>query len=296
MTVTLTNQFLTCVIDDLGAQLCSVQDAGGVEYIWQADPAIWGRHAPLLFPVIGRLQDGQYTHKGQTYAIPSHGFARDSRFDVVEHSQTQVVFRLTHSTETLAVYPFPFTLTVTYRLEENRLTKTCRVENPGEEEMLFELGAHDGFRAPLAPGETMDDYAVLFPGLEAITPYGMDENCMTTPKGASIPLPGGRLPLKPSTFGLDTVILDQLPQRTAVLVDKSGRPRVTLEFPDFPYLGIWTQGKPFDTNYVCIEPWSTLPDAVFVGRALADKQGIQRLAPGQSQELSYTTTFQEVAR
>ena len=87
------------------------------------------------------------------------------------------------------------------------------------------------------------------------------------------------------------MILDQLPQRRAILADKAGRARVTMAFPDFPSLGIWTQGKPFDTNYVCIEPWSTLPDAVFVGRGLEDKQGVCRLARGQSRELSYTTTF-----
>ena len=291
MMVTLKNSRLTVEIDDLGAQLCSVKSPEGTEYIWQADPAIWGRHAPLLFPVIGRLQDGQYTHKGQTYSISNHGFARDSRFEILEQDDTHAVFRLTQSPETLAVYPFPFVLTVTFVLEENRLRKTCRVDNPGDGEMLFELGAHDGFRAPLEPGEAMDDYAILLPGLEAITPYGMDQEGITTPKGGTIPLAGGRLPLKPSTFGLDTVILDQLPQRRAVLADKAGRPRVTLDFADFPYLGIWTPDKPFDTNYVCIEPWSTLPDAVFVGRGLENKQGIRRLAPGQADTLSYTTTF-----
>ena len=291
MMVTLKNPRLTVEIDDLGAQLCSVKNAGGTEYIWQADPAIWARHAPLLFPVIGRLQNGQYTHQGQTYSISSHGFARDSRFEVLEQGEARAVFRLTQSPEALAVYPFPFVLTVTYVLEDNRLTKTCRVENPGQEEMLFELGAHDGFRAPLEPGESMDDYAILLPGLEAITPYGMDQEGITTPKSGTISLEGGRLPLKPSTFGLDTVILDQLPQRRAVLADKAGHPRVTLDFADFPYLGIWTPDKPFDTNYVCIEPWSTLPDAVFVGRGLEDKQGIRRLAPGQADTLSYTTTF-----
>ena len=41
-----------------------------------------------------------------------------------------------------------------------------------------------------------------------------------------------------------------------------------VECPDFPYLGLWTADKPFDTGYFCIEPWSALPDAVFVGRGL----------------------------
>ena len=242
MTVTLKNHLLTVEIEDLGAQLCSVKNTAGTEYIWQADPAIWGRHAPLLFPVIGRLRDGQYIHKDKTYTIPSHGFARDSLFEVAERSDTHAVFRLSHSEATLAVYPFPFTLTVTYRLEEDRLVKTCRVENTGAEEMLYELGGHDGFCAPLEEGESMTDYALLFPGLDAITPYGMNEANMLTPKTATYPLEGGRLPLNPSLYGLDTVILDEMPQNRAILADGSGRPRVTMDFEDLPSLGIWTAG------------------------------------------------------
>ena len=80
---TIQNRHLAVQVDDLGAQLCSVRSPDGTEYIWQADPAIWGRHAPLLFPVIGRLQDGQYTLDGQVFSIPIHGFARDSLFQVV---------------------------------------------------------------------------------------------------------------------------------------------------------------------------------------------------------------------
>ena len=291
MTVTLRSHRLTVTIEDVGAQLCSVKTPAGAEYIWQADPAVWGRHAPLLFPVIARMREGQYTHGGQTYDIPSHGFARDSLFEVLESSDTRAVFRLGHSADTLKMWPFPFVLTVTYELEDNRLVKTCRVDNPGETDLLFELGGHDGFIAPLEPGETMADYAVVVPGLETITPYGMDETNTLAPKGPTYPLDGGRIPLKPSAFGLDTVMLDDLPCRRAALVDKGGRPRVTLDFPHFPYLGIWTQAGEQDTNYVCIEPWSALPDATFVGRELADKAGIRTLPPGESDTLTYTTTF-----
>ena len=291
MTVTLKNDQLTVLIEDKGAQMCSVKRADGVEYVWQADPAVWGRHAPLLFPVLGRLKDGKYTLNGKEYTIPMHGFARDSLFEVAQQSETAVSFRLTDSEATLAVWPFPFVLTVTYTLEDNRLTKTCTVENPGSETMYFELGGHDGYVAPLAEGETMADYAVCVPGLEAIAPYGMAPDGMLEPKLAPIPLEGGRINLKPSTYGLDTVILEDLPQRRAVLTDKAGNARLTLDFPDFPYLGLWTPDKPFDTNYVCIEPWTTLPDGNFMGRGLADKPGIRTLAPGGTTRLTQITTF-----
>lgn len=292
MTLTLKNERLTVEIDALGAQLCSVKNAAGTEYIWKADPAVWNRHAPLLFPVIGRLQGGWYSVHGGTYHIGSHGFARDSLFTVAEASDTKAVFTLTDSGETKKLYPFSFRLTVTYELAGSGLKKTCTVENRDEKVMYYELGGHDGFTAPLDPGQTMADCAILLPGYDdGFTPYGMDETCTTTPKGDKLTFPGGRTPLKPMSLGLDTFIMDSPPSRTAVLVDKDNKPMVTLHFPDFPYLGIWTMHKEFDTNYVCIEPWSTLPDATFVGRDLSEKAGIRALRPGEKEDLTYTTTF-----
>ena len=123
-------------------------------------------------------------------------------------------------------------------------------------------------------------------------PYGMDSRCMLTIGEARFPLEGGRIPLCPRAFGLDTIVLDLEGERRAALVDRSGRERVVVECPDFPYLGLWTADKPFDTGYFCIEPWSALPDAVFVGRGLGDKAGIRRLEPGGVHVLTYTTTFQ----
>lgn len=296
MIVTIRSEFLTVDIEDAGAQLASVRDRNGTEYLWQGDSAVWPRRAPLLFPVIARLKDGQYTLDGRTYTIPIHGFSHSAPFIVTEQSEARVSFQYSDTEETRKVYPFSFVLTVTYTLEGSRLIKAHRVENRSQIPMLYELGGHDGYRAPLEPGETMAGYAIRLPGLEAITPYGMDERNMITPKTATHPLPGGRMPLKPSVYGLDTIILDELPARKAVLVDSRDNPRVTVEFDDFPYLGVWTAAKNFDTNYVCIEPWSTLPDAVFVGRSLADKRGIRTLRPGQSEILTYTTTFTEAAK
>lgn len=291
MSVTLHNGVLTAVIDELGAQLCSVKTADGTERIWQADPKVWGRHAPLLFPVIGRLKDSRYTLGGKTYEIGSHGFARDSVFTVGSRSDSSVSFVLRESPETLAMWPFPFVLTVTFTLLGSRLIKTCMVENPGGETMYYEIGSHDGFRAALEPGEVMADYAVTIPGVDTLHPYGMDETAMMTPKDREIHLTDGRIDLKPMTYGLDTIVLDEFSTKSVRLVDKSGRARVTLDFDGFPYLGLWTMDMEQDTNYVCLEPWSTLPDAAFVGRGLEDKAGICTLAPGAARTHSYTVTF-----
>ncbi len=292
MIVTLHNEFLTVEIEDVGAQLASITAKDGTQYLWQGDPEIWPRRAPLLFPILGRLKDGQYTLGDETYTIPTHGFCRDALFAVEQHSDTSVSFHLSDSEDTRKVYPFAFALTVTYTLEENRLIKAHKVENHTQQTMYYELGGHDGFCAPMSAGEKMGDYAIRIPGLEAIQPYAMNEDLMLIPKNVIVPLHDGRINLKPIVYGQDTIILDQFPQSKAVLVDGQDRPRVTLEFADFPYLGIWTMNKDFDTNYVCIEPWTTLPDGTFVGRGLKDKAGIRVLEPGQSETLTYTTIFE----
>ena len=291
MIYTIQNEFLTVRVEDLGAQLASIQTPDGDEYLWQGNPDIWARRAPILFPFIARLRENTYYLDGTPYTISTHGFARDMAFPLVDQGENRLSFQLTDTPETRKVYPFAFSLTVTYTLENNRLIKSHRVENRSDRDMLYELGAHDGFRVPSEAGVPMSSWSIRLPGAETVQLYGMDESYTITPKGEVLPLEDGKLPLTPSSFGLDTMILDRPPLAAAQLVDSLGSPRVTVEFPDFSYLGIWTANKPFDTGYVCIEPWSSLPDASFVGRELSDKAGVRRLAPGQSEVLSYTTTI-----
>ena len=291
MIVTIRSEALTVQIEDAGAQLASIRDKRGVEYLWQGDPDIWNRRAPLLFPFIARLKDEQYLLRGKPYHIGTHGFCRSAPFEVTAQSESSATFRYADTAETWEMYPFAFALSVTYTLEGDTLVKTHRVENRGDEPMLYELGGHDGYRAPIEAHERMGDYAIRFPGVDAVTPYGMDAQNMITPKTVTHPLPNGRMPLKPSAYQLDTIILDDLPERRAVLVDASDRPRVSVSFDDFPYLGVWTATKDFDTNYVCIEPWTSLPDATFVGRELSDKAGVRTLAPHAAEELTYRVTI-----
>lgn len=291
MTITLRSDLLTVQAETLGAQLTSIQTNQGVELLWQADPAIWGRHAPLLFPIIGRLRDGKYTVGGQEFAISQHGFGRDSEFQVVEQTEQSVTFQLEESPETLAKYPFAFRLQIRYTLEGGKLTKTHTVTNRSQETMYYELGGHDGFCTTLLPGEAMEDYYLEFPGLTELVPFGMDENNFFTHSDKVYPLQeGGRLPLPPQVFGLDTVMLEGLPVHQVTLANGKNPIRLTMDFDQFDYLGIWTKPSDQPTNYICIEPWTTMPECAFTDSALEHKPGIRVLAPGQTEELSYQVT------
>lgn len=287
----LQNGILSAAINPKGAELYSLE-LDGVERIWQGDPAIWGRHAPLLFPFIGRLKDQQYELDGKMIQAPMHGFCRDRMFETVEADDLHVRYRTQDDEETRAVYPFSFTLDVEFILEENTLIKRHTVTNRSDREMPFELGGHDAYRTTLIPGETMADYAIAFEGVDHLEPFAMDETgTLDLPKG-HIPLEGPLLTKLPQDVGLDTIVLEGLPVRKATLVSRKSPRKVTVEFEDFPYLGIWTAQKGVVTNYICIEPWSTLPDGHFMGRKLTDKPGIVVLAPGEQKTLTFRSSFE----
>lgn len=293
MNITLKNDQLTVVLSTLGAELQSIRTAAGTELLWQADPAIWGRHAPLLFPIIGRLRDQQYTLQGKPIAISQHGFARDTEFTVERQTEQSVTLSMADSEATRKVYPFAFRLSVTYQLKGASLTKSHTVTNCTHVPMPYELGGHDGFRTTLRAGETMSDYAIEFPGQDALHPFGMDKSCFLTAEKLDYALTDGMLPLPPRVFGLDTVVLEELPRKQVTLLCKKSGYRLTMDFSDFDYLAIWTKPVDFDTNYVCIEPWTTLPECTFVGSELTDKAGIRVLGSGESETLAYTVTVEE---
>lgn len=287
----LKNEHLVAQISPVGAELHSLRTSDDLERIWQADPAIWGRHAPLLFPVIGRLKDQQYELDGEQIHMGIHGFCRDRVFDVVEKSDTHLHFRTQDDPDTRVVYPFSFTLDVEFFLEGQTLTKRHTVTNHSDRDMPFELGGHDAYCTTLLPGEEMSDYAIAFEGIDHLEPFGMDESGMLSLPKSVLPLEDGMLTKLPEQVGLDTIVVEDLPVRQATLLSRKSGKKLCIRFDDFPYLGIWTAQKGVTTNYICIEPWSTLPDGHFVGRKLTDKRGIRVLHSGESQTLSFSTTF-----
>ena len=78
--VTITNGILTAQISETGAQLSRLATAS-TEYLWDGNPDIWPKHAPVLFPFVGRLPNQEYQFQGKTYGpMPIHGFVPTSRF------------------------------------------------------------------------------------------------------------------------------------------------------------------------------------------------------------------------
>ncbi|MFC6295946.1 aldose 1-epimerase family protein [Lactiplantibacillus daoliensis] len=291
MTVELKNELLTVKINEAGAELSSVKSADGIEYMWQADPKFWGRHAPVLFPIVGRLKDDQYTVAGQAYHLGQHGFARDHVFRLVSQTATTATLELADSSETRAIYPFAFRLRLIYTLVGQELTVGYEVHNPANHDLLFSIGGHPAFNVPLVTSTgTLDDYRLtVTPGhkyqhIPLQAPYNDAANA--TDLDLSNPLS-----LTRDFFKDDAVILGLANQTTTLTLssdlDQHG---VAMTIEDAPYVGMWSP-YPADAPFVCLEPWWGIADNVDHDGQLSHKMGINHLAANQTFNQHYAIKF-----
>jgi galactose mutarotase-like enzyme len=288
----ISNEYLTASVDTRGAELRSVRRTGdGLEYLWQGNPEFWAERAPVLFPLIGRLKKGSYSLGGEAYAMGLHGFAKDCEFSGMGEGGDALSFTLRDTAATRLSWPFSFRLEIRYSLSKRRLEKTHILRNEGREELLYEIGGHEGYNLALLPGERMSDYYLQFEGMDSIRTFELDADLMITRRTRTIGLREGRLELAMRLFDGDALVLDEVGGRTVTIANSRNAEKVRVSFPDFPYLGIWTCPGERETNYVCIEPWSSLPDCDYLDDRLENKRGIRRLAPGASEALGYSMEF-----
>lgn len=289
MTVQIENEFLIATIAEDGAELISLKSKkNNIEYIWQGDPAFWGRHAPVLFPVVGRLKDDQYTYQNQTYPMSQHGFARDSLFNVIEHGTELVSLSLKSNKETKKVYPFDFELILSYLLEENNLVVRYQVENTGASDMYFSIGGHPAFNVPLESGLTFDDYYLSFSPKKSRTqiplagPFADFEHKTLGQTNTS-------LDIRRELFNEDAIIFETKGANAFTIETDEGAHSISLSYTDMPYVGIWSP-YPQEAPFVCIEPWCGIADEVNATGNLVDKKGINTLAASDIFKTQYTLT------
>ena len=293
MIYTLENEQCRVGINRLAAELSSFVrtdlTAGDLEYIWPADPAYWGRHAPVLFPIVGRLPDDSYQHQGRPYELSQHGFARDREFRLLHQSEFELTLELRDDAASRTQYPFEFALRISYRLAGTTLTVGWEVENPtaAPGELLFSIGAHPAFRCPLLPGETFEDYEFEFDHPVTLDRHLLESGLFS---GRTAPLlrQESVLPLRYDLFADDALVFKHFDFTHLTLRSRRSGRSVRVRFDGFPYLGLWTKGP--GAGFVCIEPWQGLASATTGSRELADKEGILSLEPGQQFLTSYSIT------
>lgn len=291
MDYTIKNNMIEVVISDHGAEVQSVKGAHtGEEYMWQADPEIWGRHAPVLFPIVGRLKNDEYKYQGKTYHMGQHGFARDCDFEVENHTQESITFLLKDNEKTREMYPFKFEFRVNYNLMNNLLEENFSVVNKSDETMIFGVGGHPGFNLPVNNGEEKEDYYFdMHPSIARVK---------IPLKGAYLDWNNRSLASTDSFIGLsdelfkDDALIYELhghDNKVSLRTDKS-KFHINVWTRNATYVGIWSQ-YPNTANYVCIEPWWGIADREDADGELEHKYGMNHLEPGKEYQAGFSITY-----
>lgn len=279
------NDCIKLAVNSMGAELMSIKSVkDGLEYIWQGDPTYWARRSPTLFPIVGMLNGDKYMYDGKEYEMEIHGFAKTSEFELVQKSMDSLVFRLVESKQTLKKYPFKFELYTSYKLKDNAVLIGHRVVNKEKGYIWFSIGEHPGFNCPLFENETMEDYSLMLEKEEKINRKFL-ENGLLTDKEELFLGNEKEVKLSKSLFESRAVILQGLQSKSAAIVSRNHKRKVTITLEGYPYLGIWSPetGAPF----VCIEPWYGVASGVNSSRNLTEKEGILSLNKGKEFNCGY---------
>ncbi|KAF2331352.1 aldose 1-epimerase family protein [Flavobacterium daemonense] len=273
MTTTISNSILTASIKHAGAELFSLKNNQNKEYIWEGNPDFWGKHSPILFPIVGTLKNNTYTVNGKEYQLPRHGFARDMEFQLIEKTQNSAVFSLESNEETLKKYPFEFELQIIYTIEGHSLSIEYVVINKSESKMSFSIGAHPAIALP----ENFENYALKFEKEESLK-YNLLENDLISNKTEVLKTTNSVVPLNHKLFENDALVFKTLESNSLTILENS-KPYIEVDFEDFPSLGIWTKDK---APFICIEPWFGYSDTATNSGNLFEKEGVLVLEVDQT--------------
>ncbi|MFV5693582.1 aldose 1-epimerase family protein [Flavobacterium sp. LT1R49] len=273
MTTTLKNSNLTAEIKHFGAELCSLKNNKNKEYIWEGNPDFWGKHSPILFPIVGTLKNNSYQYNDTEYHLSRHGFARDMEFELIDKKENTATFSIQSSEETLKVYPFAFELQLIYTLDENSLRIEYKVINKGESQMPFSIGAHPAFALP----GNFENYYLVFEKEEPLE-YYLLENDLISDKTKKLDVQNNLIPLTYQLFENDAIIFKTLESNSLMILENEN-PVLRVNFKDFPSLGIWTK---VNAPFLCIEPWFGYSDTNENSGNLFKKEEIQILNANQT--------------
>ena len=277
---TLTNGIITIGVNEHGAELCSLK-CDGREYLWGAYPEYWKRHSPVLFPIVGSVWDGEFRSKGKTFKMGQHGFARDMDFALLSVSEDEIWYELRSSEETLQKYPYEFILRIGYKLHDSTVDVCWEVENPSDEEIAFQIGAHPAFYWPMLSNEVINqgveamenvlaenNLRVFFkfnlknkklselvsPDFPLVDSQTIQEKgCVSNSMVNDYVLRNGVLPITSQLFDHDALILAESQTDIVTLLDNDSNPYLSVTFKS-PLVGLWSPPMK-NAPFVCIEPW-----------------------------------------
>lgn len=279
----LENENLKLKISTFGAEIQQIiNKKNNKNYLWDGDKEFWGRRAPVLFPFVGAVKNKEYEYNGQLYSMGQHGFARDMEFELIQKTETTVIYELRSNEETRKKYPFEFSLKIKYELFENTIRVNWIVKNNDNKTMYFSIGAHPAFRVPVNERENC---FIKFDNKSALKNTRLENGLANRNKNEEINTNNGYLRIDKDLFKYDALIFEnnQVNEVSICMPDK--KEYVTVKF-DSPLVGIWSPYKK-DCPFICIEPWYGRCDSIDFKGDLTQREWQQNLLMGEIFQKEY---------
>lgn len=289
MQTTLENEYLQITLKKEGAELTRIYSKEyKIDYLWNGNPNFWKRHAPILFPIIGKLKNNSYYINNTTYNLAQHGFARDFVFEIINYKTDTITFELGASEDSLQKYPYRFKLQITYTLKANKLCISYKVINTDNTTIYFSIGAHPAFNCPLINGTIFNDYYIEFEHNETVNQLHLDKKTgLINPNKTEKEVPKN-LSLSYNLFESDTVIFEKLQSESVSLKSEKHQHGITMEAKNWDYFAFWTKKN---APFICFEPWMGIADFNNTNQNFKEKIGIKALAVNQEFDTNYTISF-----
>lgn len=260
-----------------GAELISVKFDGKEKL--HDGKSDWKRHAPVLFPIVGQIKNGETIIEENTYKMGQHGFARDSVFEKIGENS----YVLKYNEETLKKYPYKFELYISYETTEDSVITKYRVKNVDNKTIYYGLGGHPAFKC-----DYQKSTLTFEKNEEKAKIYQLENGLLkTTPENTTDFIDKNTIKLNADIFDNDAIIMKGLKSNKVVLSEK-GKNILEFNFSDFPYLAIWS--KP-GAKFLCIEPWFNTTDKLDSNGKFTSKENILMLDKNEEFECSYTVKF-----
>lgn len=285
------NDYLVVTAKNQGAELTSIFDKRTqTEHLWQANPAFWGWHAPVLFPVVGRCKNDTIRINEKSFNMEKHGFARKSMFEMIKKNEQSMTFEMTQNPMTKEIYPYDFRFKISYTIDGARLDTIYEVVNQDNETMYYSLGGHPALAVPFSKEEKYEDYYIEFPMDEQLEREFINEDGFFTGDKTAVLSAPNILQLHSTIFNEDALIFKCLKSKTVKIGSRNHNRILSVSFDDFTYLGLWAKNH---ASYVCVEPWLGCADHDDFEGEFRTKEGVQQLEPNESKIVRFSIRIDE---
>lgn len=291
MLYTIKNNYLQVEISDLGAEIKSIKYLGK-DYLHDSNPKFWGRSAPLLWPNIGTIKNGEAKIDGISYPMKKHGFLRDTLTKMHLHEKSKIVFEVNSNEDTLKLYPYEFKILITYELIDSTIKSNLEFFNLSNKDMPFNLGLHPAFRIPLNDNEKFEDYKIIFneKGTYEMPTVNLNDGTIDYDNRCRTFTDLEVLPLNYSDYDYDALVFENIKATEVTLTNNTSSHGIKFNFKEFPMLGIWTPNTS-KAPFICIEPWIGCADAPTSNGDFMTKRDLIIVKPNNSKLISYQITF-----